>query len=77
MLIKRGVLMKLVLCIYLIFLCILAIGIGYYATKLYEKSVFKGFITTLFAIIIPFCIFIGSVYLYGLYNHGHPLQFKW
>jgi hypothetical protein len=69
--------MKLWLCIYFVSLCALAMLIGFYATKLYEKSIFKGFITTLLAIIIPFSIFIFSVYLYGLYNHGYPLQFKW
>jgi hypothetical protein len=69
--------MKLWLAVYIASLCFLALGIGFYATKLYEKSIFLGFITTLLAIIVPFIIFILSVYLYGLYNHGNPLQFRW
>ena len=69
--------MKLWLAVYLVSLCLLGLGIGFYATKLYEKNISLGFITTLLAIIIPFGIFIFSVYLYGLYNHGHPLQFRW
>jgi cytochrome c oxidase assembly factor CtaG len=69
--------MKLLLGIFVSFLLFLGIGIGYFATKLYNKSVFLGFITTLMGIIVPFCLFIGFIYLYGLYNNGYPLQFKW
>lgn len=53
------------------------LGIGYYATRLYEKSVAKGFFMTLLGIIVPFTIFIVFVYFYGIANNGHPLQFKW
>ncbi|RZT21128.1 MULTISPECIES: hypothetical protein [Fictibacillus] len=55
----------------------LALGIGYYGTRLYEKSILLGFITTLLGLIIPFSLFIGFIYFYGLYHNGYPLQFKW
>jgi hypothetical protein len=69
--------MKLWLAAFILSLLFLGIGIGYYPTKLYDKSIAKGFFTTLLSIIIPFCLFMGFIYLYGLYNHGNPLQFKW
>ncbi|MCM3720246.1 hypothetical protein [Fictibacillus phosphorivorans] len=61
----------------ILFLMSLALGIGYFATRLYEKSIFLGFVTTLLGLIIPFSLLILFIYLYGLYHHGHPLQFKW
>ncbi|MFG6495985.1 hypothetical protein P8610_11535 [Fictibacillus sp. UD] len=69
--------MKIWLAALILSLLFLGLGIGYYATRLYDKSVVKGFVTTLLAILVPFCVFIGFIYFYGLYNHGHPLQFKW
>ncbi|MFD1359364.1 hypothetical protein ACFQ4X_15685 [Fictibacillus halophilus] len=69
--------MNLVLVSTVLFLMSLALGIGYYGTRLYEKSIFLGFVTTLLGLIIPFSLFIGFIYFYGLYHHGHPLQFKW
>ncbi len=77
MLIKRGALMNIWLSAIILSLLFIGLGIGYYATRLYDKSVAKGFITTLLALIIPFFIFIGFIYIYGLFNNGHPLQFKW
>ncbi|MBY6037412.1 hypothetical protein KUV80_12130 [Fictibacillus nanhaiensis] len=69
--------MKLWLPLFIISFLFLGLGIGYYATRLYEKSIALGFITTLLGIIIPFFLFIGCMYVFGLYNNGNPLQFKW
>jgi uncharacterized membrane protein YeaQ/YmgE (transglycosylase-associated protein family) len=69
--------MKIWLAAFIVSLILIGLGIGYYATKLYEKSVAKGFFTTLLALIVPFFVIIGFIYFYGLYHHGHPLQCKW
>ncbi|MCM3731867.1 hypothetical protein M3196_09340 [Fictibacillus nanhaiensis] len=69
--------MKLTLISAVLLLLSIALGIGYYGTRLYEKNIFLGFVTTLLGIIIPFFLFLGFIYFLGLYNNGHPLQFKW
>jgi hypothetical protein len=69
--------MKLTLISTILLLICLALGIGYFGTRLYDKSIFLGFVTTLLGIIIPFFLFLGFVYLLGLFNNGYPLQFKW
>ncbi|MFC0236875.1 hypothetical protein [Fictibacillus phosphorivorans] len=69
--------MKIWLVALILSLLFIGLGIGYYATRLYEKSVAKGFFMTLLGIIVPFTIFITFIYFYGVYNNGHPLQFKW
>ncbi|MFC7371594.1 hypothetical protein ACFQPF_07890 [Fictibacillus iocasae] len=69
--------MKLWVGIFITSMMMLGLGIGYIANKLYDRSVRLGFITTLLALIIPVLLFMIIIYVYGIYQGGYSIRFRW
>jgi uncharacterized membrane protein YeaQ/YmgE (transglycosylase-associated protein family) len=69
--------MNLWVAIFVTSMMLIGFVIGYIANKLYNRSVPLGFITTLLALIVPMCLFLFIIYLYGIYQGGYSIKFRW